>query len=102
MQLGLILLTASSVYLVQGKPMYVALAQRRDVRKAQLEQQYTQRVPGMGPAGGRGPGGPGGMPGMFPMGAANPMFYQAQPNGMGGRGSGGPGGFGYPQVRGNP
>lgn len=37
-----------------------------------------------------------GGPGMFPMGGANPMFYQAQANGMGGRG----GGFGYPQVSG--
>lgn len=56
----------------------------------------VQRMPGMGPAaGGRGPGGPmGSGPGMFPMGGANPMFYQAQANGMGGRG----GGFGYPQV----
>lgn len=63
-----------------NKPLYVALAQRRDVRKAQLEAQHAQRAkmrqnaPAMGP--------------MYPPG----VFY-AQPGGIPQ-----PGGFvGYPQ-----
>ena len=71
--------------------MYVALAQRKEVRKAQLEQQYTQRLP-IVPAGGRGPGP---LPGMYPP-TGGAMFYQG-PGGMPGRGmaNGGPGGYGY-------
>ena len=34
--------------MVLGKPMFVALAQRKDVRRAQLEQVHNQRMPGMG------------------------------------------------------
>lgn len=66
------------------KPLYVALAQRKDVRKAQLEAQHAQRAkmrqatPAMGPA-------------MYPPGA--PMFYP-QPSGMAPQ----PGGFVYPQM----
>jgi len=63
------------------KPLYVALAQRRDVRKAQLEAQHAQRAkmrqnaPAMGP--------------MYPPGA--PVFYP-QPGGIPQ-----PGSFVYPQ-----
>ncbi|PRW61133.1 polyadenylate-binding 4 [Chlorella sorokiniana] len=60
--------------MIKGKPIYVALAQRRDVRRAQLEQQYQQRM-AMAP----GPRGPMG-PGMFPPGAP-PMFYPPGPRG---------------------
>ncbi|KAL7512658.1 hypothetical protein ACHAXN_009699 [Cyclotella atomus] len=68
--------------IVCGKPIFVALAQRRDVRRAQLEAQHNQ---------GRG-GGPGGQPGMMrpmggPMGGqypgAVPMpMYRPGPGGM--------------------
>ncbi|PSC67282.1 polyadenylate-binding 1 [Micractinium conductrix] len=61
--------------MIKGKPIYVALAQRRDVRRAQLEQQYQQRV-ALAP----GPRGPMG-PGMFPPGGAPPMFYPPGPRG---------------------
>ena len=55
--------------LLAGKPIFVALAQRREVRRAQLEAQHANR--GL-------PGGPG-MPGMMrgPMGG--PMGYPAMP-----------------------
>eukprot|EP00898_Chlorokybus_atmophyticus_P001406 jgi/Chlat1/2266/Chrsp17S08727 len=58
-----------------GKPIYVALAQRREVRRAQLEAQYAQRM-GMsrGSLGAPMPGGP-----MYPPGT--PIFYAA-PAGM--------------------
>ncbi|KAL4419334.1 hypothetical protein ABPG77_006022 [Micractinium sp. CCAP 211/92] len=61
--------------MIKSKPIYVALAQRRDVRRAQLEQQYQQRM-AMAP----GPRGPMG-PGMFPPGGAPPMFYPPGPRG---------------------
>ncbi|KAJ0410435.1 hypothetical protein P43SY_002767 [Pythium insidiosum] len=56
--------------LISGKPVYVALAQRKEVRRAQLEAQHAQR------AGLMGRGIPMGQP---PMYGAAPMFY-AQPN----------------------
>jgi len=59
-----------------AKPLYVALAQRREVRKAQLEAQYMQRLAMRGAAG---PGMPPGAAGMYAPGA--PMFY-AGPGGM--------------------
>ncbi|KAI3432336.1 hypothetical protein D9Q98_003894 [Chlorella vulgaris] len=62
--------------MIKGKPIYVALAQRRDVRRAQLEQQYQQRM-ALTP----GPRGPMGAPGMFPPGGAPPMFYPPGPRG---------------------
>eukprot|EP00890_Picochlorum_soloecismus_P006389 jgi/Picsp_1/6751/NSC_04092-R1_poly binding cytoplasmic 4 len=68
--------------MIKGKPIYVALAQRRDVRKAQLEQQYQQRM-AMPPTGPRGPMGPG----MFPPAGAPPMFYPGAPGPMGPRGA---------------
>lgn len=68
--------------MIKGKPIYVALAQRREVRKAQLEQQYQQRM-AMPPTGPRGPIGPG----MFPPAGAAPMFYPGAPGPMGPRGA---------------
>jgi polyadenylate-binding protein len=55
--------------LIQNKPIFVALAQRREVRRAQLEAQHASRG---------GPGGPG-QPGMMrgPMGG--PMGYPGMP-----------------------
>jgi len=78
--------------MLDGKPLYVALAQRKDVRRAQLEAQYTQRAKlGMpGPAGGNvALGGPipqmAGYPlppqmfqGMPPQQARNYMYPQQQ------------------------
>jgi len=60
--------------MVKGKPLYVALAQRKEVRKAQLEQQLAQRM-AMQPRQ-PGPMGPG-----MPFGA--PMqFFASGPGGM--------------------
>ena len=78
--------------MVEGKPIYVALAQLRDIRKAQLEQQYSAprmspAMPGP-PAPGRGPP----IPGMFPpqpqiqphfYGGPGPMGPPGRPNGPG-------------------
>jgi len=76
--------TEANGRMVEGKPMYVALAQRREVRRAQLEQQYASlpgalagRV-GLGGLGGPGRGGP--LPGMFPAGPFGPSaFYGGAP-----------------------
>ncbi|CAK4074031.1 unnamed protein product [Aphanomyces euteiches] len=67
--------TEMSGKLISGKPIYVALAQRKEVRRAQLEAQHAQqRATGM--VVGRG------MPMQQPpMYGAAPMFY-AQPNQM--------------------
>lgn len=76
--------------MVDNKPIYVALAQLRDIRKAQLEQQYSSprlspAMPGP-PPGGRGPP----LPGMFPpQPQFQPQFY------------GGPGPMGPPPGRPN-
>jgi len=71
--------------LIKNKPIYVALAQRKEVRRAQLEAQHQR---------GGGPRGPMGM-GQPPMYGGAPFFY-AQPN-MGGAPPQGHQGFVYPQ-----
>lgn len=68
--------------LVLGKPIYVALAQRKDARRAQLEAHHGQRMVG---------GMARGMPMQPPMYAGAPMYYGGMPSPMGGRG----GGMGY-------
>ncbi len=82
--------------LIAGKPIFVALAQRRDVRRAQLEAQHNQGrgnapgQPGMmrgpmgGPMGGY-PGGPMYMPGRPGPGGMQPA-YPMGPQMMAGRG----------------
>lgn len=88
--------------MIEGKPLYVALAQRKDVRKNQLEatiqarnqlrmqQQQQQQfggIPQMFIA-------PGQQPMMFPPGARGQMPFPAgMPNQQGGRGAGFPGGM---------
>ena len=71
--------------LVRGKPIFVALAQRKEVRRAQLEAQHNQRRAVSGPYALAGPGGagPGGAmgphvaaaPHLAPYGAV-PVMYQ--------------------------
>ncbi|KAL3939486.1 MAG: hypothetical protein SGBAC_005792 [Bacillariaceae sp.] len=108
--------------IINNKPIFVALAQRREVRRAQLEAQHANRAAGPGGPGQpgmmRGPmGGPMGYPGMAPMymqrpgpgGAMQPAYPMAMPQmmGPGGRGGGqrpypmmGQQGRGYPMPYG--
>lgn len=98
--------------MIEGKPLYVALAQRKDVRKNQLEatiqarnqlrmqQQQQQQfggIPQMFIA-------PGQQPMMFPQGARGQMPFPAGiPGQQGGRGAGFPGGMpGQQGGRGGP
>ncbi|KAF2020667.1 polyadenylate binding protein [Aaosphaeria arxii CBS 175.79] len=97
--------------MINGKPLYVALAQRKDVRKNQLEatiqarnqlrmqQQQQQQFGGF-------PGMilPGQQPLMFPPGRGQVPFPQGVPaGGQGGRGAGFPGGIpGQQGGRGGP
>ena len=88
--------------LLGNKPIFVALAQRKDVRRAQLEAQHSQRA-GPGQVMGRGP--------MGPMGGYQMPMYRPGPGGsmqpaypmmpmMGGPGRGGmPGRGGYPMMQ---
>lgn len=86
-----------------NKPIFVALAQRKDVRRAQLEAQHSQRA-GPGQVMGRGP--------MAPMGGYQMPMYRPGPGGsmqpaypmmpqmMAGPGRGGmPGRGGYPMMQ---
>ncbi|GAX12058.1 polyadenylate-binding protein [Fistulifera solaris] len=83
--------------LIANKPIFVALAQRREVRRAQLEAQHANRVGGPGQPGMmRGPmGGPMGYPGMAPMymqrpgpgGAMQPAYPMMPQMIAGGRGA---------------
>jgi polyadenylate-binding protein len=57
--------TAMNGHMFEGKPLYVALAQRKEFRRAQLEAQHAQRQKGMGMP----------QPQMYPPQGA-PMFYQ--------------------------
>lgn len=70
--------------MVDGKPLYVALAQRKDVRRNQLEQRFASRAPKGNPMGPQPP--------MFA--PQMPMFYPQQPRA---------GPYMYPQMwRGGP
>lgn len=99
--------------LILNKPIFVALAQRREVRRAQLEAQHSNRGPGGGPGNPgmmRGPmGGPMGYPGAVPMYMQRPgpggmqpaypmMHMMGGPGGPGGRGAGQRPGVGYPMM----
>lgn len=66
--------TEASGKMLAGKPIYVALHQRKEMRKAQLEVAYAQRLAmGAGRLGGPGMGGgPLGLPG--PPNGMNPLF----------------------------
>lgn len=85
-------ITEMNQRMIEGKPLYVALAQRKDVRRSQLEQQiHARNQMRMQNAAATG-----GMPGQF----MSPMFYGQQPgffppNGRGGQGGNGPAG-GFP------
>jgi polyadenylate-binding protein len=82
--------------LISSKPIFVALAQRRDVRRAQLEAQHANRGGGPGQPGmmrGGPMGGPMGYPGAMPMymqrpgpGGSMRPAYPMMPQMMGGPG----------------
>jgi len=82
--------------LLGNKPLYVALAQRKDERKNILEQQHVQRSNMTGMRMARGPEATGAMPGAYP---GQPFFYGGVPQqmGMGAPRPGGPGQYMYPQ-----
>ncbi|VEU42115.1 unnamed protein product [Pseudo-nitzschia multistriata] len=96
--------------LIVNKPIFVALAQRREVRRAQLEAQHASRGPpppagqaGMmrGPMGG--PIGYPGMPAMYmgrtgPGGGMQPAYPMAMPQMMGPGGRGGQRPGAYPMM----
>jgi len=97
--------------LIANKPIFVALAQRREVRRAQLEAQHANRAAGPGGPGQpgmmRGPmGGPMGYPGMpmygmqrgGPGGAMQPAYPMAMPQMMGPGGRGGQRPGVYPMI----
>jgi len=96
--------------LIANKPIFVALAQRREVRRAQLEAQHANRAAGPGQPGQpgmmRGPmGGPMGYPGMpmymqrgGPGGGMQPAYPMAMPQMMGPGGRGGQRPGGYPMM----
>lgn len=81
--------------IMANKPIFVALAQRKDVRRAQLEAQHARGMPAQ--MMGRGMGGPM-YPGMQPMyrpgpGGSMQPAYPMMPQMMAGRGPAGRGGF---------
>jgi len=92
--------------IISGKPIFVALAQRRDVRRAQLEAQHNQGRNGPNNGGGGGQPGAPGQPGMMrgPMGGPMGGYPGAVPMYMPGPGR--PGGMqpsypvGVPQMMG--
>merc|ERR1719433_2600213 len=74
--------------IVEGKPLYVALAQRKDVRRVTLEKERRNAKSASGPGGPRGgPGGPGGRGRGMARQMKSPMNYGPQSfNPMYGRG----------------
>lgn len=97
--------TEMSGRMLHDKPLYVAMAQRSEQRKAQLQQRYQQPAgfmgAHMGPMGPMGPAMPG-MNGPMPMypGAMPPYMQGPGPRGMGPRGypRGPPGPMMYPPM----
>jgi polyadenylate-binding protein len=86
--------------MLKGKPLYVALAQRKEVRRVQLAQQLNQQRMALA-QGGRGPGPMGPMAGMpFPGAPGAHMFYPGMPGGPGPRGP--PGMMPYGPMVGGP
>jgi len=81
--------------MLNGKPIYVALAQRKEVRRAQLAAQMQQRSAIRLQQGGMAGGMAGGMG--VPVYPGNPLFY-APPNGVPQRGPGGGVFFQQPMV----
>jgi polyadenylate-binding protein len=90
--------------MINGKPLYVALAQRKDVRKSQLEatiqarnqlraQQTIAGVPNQSFMPPQMYFPPGQQPGFMPPGARGQMPFPVMPSAQGGRGSGFPGGM---------
>lgn len=99
--------TELSNKMVLGKPMYVALAQRRDVRKAQLQAQYNPAAAPprpIAPVPGRPPAPVQPMPGMFPPGQMPPPYGAPyyQPPGMAPPPRGPPGGAGVGPIYPSP
>lgn len=97
--------------LIANKPIFVALAQRREVRRAQLEAQHAQRQgqPGQPGLMRGGPMAPMGYPGAIPMymqrpgpgGSMQPAYPMMQPmmGGPGGRGAAQQPRGGYPMMQ---